>query len=291
MKNVLITGKNSYIGTSLKNWLAIEPGKYKVDTISVRGNSWKNKDFSKYDTIVHVAGIAHQDTKASHEELYFKVNKDLTIEVATKAKKDGVKQFIFLSSMIVYGVSGKIGQEKMITMDTIPNPANFYGRSKLEAEEGIKLLQDAHFNVAVIRPPMIYGKGSKGNYPLLAKFAKVSPVFPNIKNKRSMLYIENLTQFIKLIITNNDFGIFCPQNEEYVSTSQMVKTIRQVYKKKMYLTPIFNFMLVRANSKVNVINKIFGDSCYDRKMSKYKQSYNIYSFEESIIKTEDSTIR
>lgn len=291
MKNVLITGKNSYIGTSLKNWLEMEPEKYTVDKISVRGNSWEKKDFSQYDTVVHVAGIAHQDTKADQEELYFKVNRDLTIEVATKAKNEGVNQFIFLSSMIVYGVSGKIGEEKMITMDTIPNPANFYGRSKLEAEEGITLLQDDQFNVAIIRPPMIYGKGSKGNYPLLAKFAKISPVFPNIENKRSVLYIENLTEFIRLVIENNDSGVFFPQNKEYVSTSQLVKYIRQVYKKKMYLTPLFNFVLTGASSKVNVVNKIFGDSCYDITMSKYKQNYNLYSFEESIVKTEDSTIR
>lgn len=291
MKNVLITGKNSYIGTTLKNWLEMEPEKYTVDKISVRGNSWEKKDFSQYDTVVHVAGIAHQDTKADQEELYFKVNRDLTIEVATKAKNEGVNQFVFLSSMIVYGVSGKIGEEKMITMDTIPNPANFYGRSKLEAEEGITLLQDDQFNVAIIRPPMIYGKGSKGNYPLLAKFAKISPVFPNIENKRSMLYIENLTEFIRLVIENNDSGVFFPQNKEYVSTSQLVKCIRQVYKKKMYLTPLFNFVLTGASSKVNVVNKIFGDSCYDITMSKYKQNYNLYSFEESIVKTEDSTIR
>lgn len=287
MKNVLITGKNSYIGTSLKNWLEMEPEKYIVDTISVRGNAWEKMDFSQYDTIVHVAGIAHQDTKADQEELYFKVNRDLTIEVATKAKNEGVKQFVYMSSMIVYGASSKVGEEKVITKDTVPNPVNFYGKSKLEAEEGIIPLQSSEFNIAILRPPMIYGKGSKGNYPILAKFAKSSPIFPDIENKRSMLFIDNLTELIRLLIKNNDKGIYFPQNEKYVETSNMVKQISKLNKKKIHLTKVANPVIIKLLSKkVNIVNKVFGNLYYDLSMSAYKENYCKRNLEESLYLTE-----
>ena len=197
MKRILITGANSYIGTSFEKWVAQWPEEYHVDNVETRIGEWKEIYFSPYDTIFHVAGIAHQDAKADQEDLYYKVNRDLTVEVAQKAKAEGVKQFIFMSSMIVYGASSKIGETKIITRDTVPEPINFYGNSKLQAEQGILPLQSEGFDVVVIRPPMIYGKGSKGNYPLLAKFSKFMPIFPNVDNQRSMLHIDNLTEFIQ----------------------------------------------------------------------------------------------
>lgn len=193
IKKILITGENSYIGNKLTQWLANEPEKYEIVKKSVRDDKWKYIDLSEFDVVVHVAGIAHQDTKADQEELYYKINTDLTIDIAKKAKAEGVKQFIFMSSMIVYGGSSKIGETKEITKQTIPKPINFYGNSKLLAEKGILPLQSNIFDIVIIRPPMIYGKESKGNYPLLAKFAKISPIFPDIENQRSMLYIDNLT--------------------------------------------------------------------------------------------------
>src|SRR5699024_9295461 len=174
------------------------------------------------------------------EDLYYRVNRDLTIELAEKAKKENVAQFIFLSSIIVYGEN--IDNDGVINKDTIPKPSNFYGNSKLQAEEGITPLQDDTFNVAIIRPPMIYGKGSKGNYPKLAKLARISPIFPNIENKRSMLHIDNLSEFLKLMIDNEESGLFFPQNKEYVQTSHLVKTIAEVYGKKIWLVKLFNFI-------------------------------------------------
>lgn len=283
MKRILITGANSYIGTSFERWVAQWPEDYQVDTVGTRNGEWKDLDFSPYHTILHVAGIAHQDAKADQEELYYKVNRDLTIEVAQKAKNEGVKQFIFMSSMIVYGASSKIGETKVITRDTVPEPINFYGNSKLQAEKGILPLQAEGFNVVVIRPPMIYGKDSKGNYPLLAKFAKITPVFPNIENKRSMLYIDNLTEFIRLMIEHSENGIFFPQNREYVKTAEMVKVIAEINGRRIWLVKIFNPVLVRLGKKVNVVNKVFGSLFYHKSMSGYeKDNYQIRNFNESI---------
>lgn len=287
MKNILITGANSYIGTSFEKWLSQWPDKYKVDTLDMKDGAWRDKDFSKYDVVFHVAGIAHVSTDPKLENLYYKVNRDLTIEAAKKAKIEGVKQFIFMSSIIVYGDSGKIGERKVVDKNTIPQPTNFYGRSKLQAEEGILPLQDENFNVVIIRPPMIYGKGSKGNYPKLAKLARILPVFPDIDNQRSMLHIDNLCEFIRLIIDNEEKGLFFPQNKEYVSTSELVKMIAEVYGKKVYLTKIFNPFIKIMGSNVGIINKVFGNLVYEKSMSDYdKGNYRIRTFRVSIELTE-----
>lgn len=284
MKHILITGVNSYVGNSLADWLNKEPDKYKIEKISLRNDKWKQHDFSGYDVIVHVAGIAHVSTDPKMEELYYKVNRDLTIEVAKKAKVEGVKQFIFLSSIIVYGEMKE--NNGIITKDTIPNPNNFYGKSKLEAEKGIEPLQSEHFKIAIIRPPMIYGKGSKGNYPKLAKLARITPIFPDYDNKRSMIHIDNLTEFIRLIIDNEESGLFFPQNSEYVKTSEMVKLIAEVHGRKLKLVELFNPIIKRIKNKINILNKIFGNLSYDKKISKYKEDYNLRNFKESIYLTE-----
>ncbi|MCF1627490.1 NAD-dependent epimerase/dehydratase family protein [Tetragenococcus koreensis] len=282
MKRILITGKNSYIGNSFEQWIADDDNFY-VEKISVRDDNWKNLNFSTFDVVFHVAGIAHVSSDPKMEERYYKVNRDLTIEVANKAEKDGVKQFIFMSSIIVYGDSDK--SDGTISISTIPKPSNFYGNSKLQAEEGIANLQADNFNVAIIRPPMIYGKGSKGNYPKLAKLAKITPVFPNFSNKRSMLHIDNLCEFIKLIIVNNEKGLFFPQNKEYVCTSEMVTLIARCSSSSIRLTKIFN-PAIKSLLKFELVNKVFGNLVYEQKMSIYKDNYQIRNLEESIKLTE-----
>lgn len=283
-KRILITGKNSYIGNSFEKWVENYPEQYDVDKISLRDDSWKSYDFSGYDVILHVAGIAHVSTDPKMEELYYRVNRDLTIEVAKKAKSQGVKQFIFMSSIIVYGDGSK--NRKVIDKNTIPTPSNFYGKSKLEAEAGIKPLESENFKIAIIRPPMIYGKGSKGNYPKLAKAAQILPIFPDIKNERSMLHIDNLSEFIRLMIDNEESGLFFPQNKEYVQTSEMVRLIANVHGKNIRLVKIFNPILKMMSGKVNIVDKVFGNLVYDKNISNYKNEYRIRTFKESIIVTE-----
>ncbi|MEG6612841.1 NAD-dependent epimerase/dehydratase family protein [Pseudoclostridium thermosuccinogenes] len=286
MKKILITGANSYIGTSFEKWVAQWPDKYSVDTVDMIDGTWKEKDFSGYDVIFHVAGIAHVSADPKMEDLYYKVNRDLAIETAKKAKYDGVKQFIFMSSIIVYGDSSYINKKRVITKDTIPNPTNFYGNSKLQAEEGIKPLENDEFKVVILRPPMIYGKGSKGNYPKLAKMARKLPVFPDIDNERSMLHIDNLCEFIRLMIDNEERGLFFPQNKEYVKTSEMVRLIAEAYGKKIKLTRVFNPLLKILGNFTGVINKAFGNLVYEQSLSEYAESYRIRDLRESIAITE-----
>jgi len=218
------------------------------------------------------------------EDLYYKVNRDLTIEVARKSKSEGVKQFILLSSIIVYGEN--VDNNGVIDEHTIPQPSNFYGNSKLQAEKGIEPLRTSDFKIAIIRPPMIYGKDSKGNYPRLAKLAQKSPIFPNYPNKRSMLHIDNLSEFLRLMINNEENGLFFPQNKEYVKTSEMVRTIADVHGKKIWLTKLFNPLLSLMRNRVGTVNKVFGDLVYDHTLSTYKENYLVRNLEESIVATE-----
>jgi UDP-glucose 4-epimerase len=284
MKKILITGANSYIGTSFEKWVAQWPDKYSVDTVDMKDGSWKEKDFSQYNVVFHVAGIAHVSSDPKMEDLYYKVNRDLTIEAAKKAKAEGVKQFIFMSSIIVYGDSSST--KRVISRETVPTPSNFYGNSKLQAEEGITPLESDDFKVTILRPPMIYGKGSKGNYPRLAKLATKLPVFPDIENERSMLHIDNLCEFIRLMVDNEESGLFFPQNKEYVKTSEMVRLIAEAHGKKVRLVKWMNW-LIRLTFGIGVVNKAFGNLVYEQSLSDYdKANYRIRDLRESILKTE-----
>lgn len=288
-KKVLITGQGSYIGTAVECWLLKDKDHYQVDTLDMQDETWRDTDFSQYDVVYHVAGIAHADVGNVTEEqkqLYYKVNTDLTIEVAERARQAKVKQFIFMSSMIVY--SGC--KENFITSETEPCPLNFYGDSKWRADQKIQEMDAENFKVVVLRPPMIYGKGSKGNYPQLAKLASKLPVFPIVKNQRSMLHIDNLCQFVKLMIDNEEHGVFFPQNGEYSNTSDMVQMIAEVKGHRIIMIPfvgIFIKLLEKVPGKIGGLTiKAFGNSSYDMSMSEYKENYRVNSLRKSIVLTE-----
>lgn len=289
MKKILITGADSYIGTSFEKYVAQWSDKYQVDTLDMIGDGWLKHDFYGYDSVYHVAGIAHSDSgKISKEKakLYYEVNTKLTIQTAMKAKKSGVKQFIFMSSAIVYGDSAPIGRMKMITRNTPVSPANCYGDSKVKAENGLRKLEDENFKVVILRPPMIYGKGNKGNYPLMSKLAQKLPIFPYVKNCRSMLYIENLMEFVRLMIENEETGTFWPQNKEFSNTSELVKMIAAQHGKRIFLVKGCTLPLKMIALFTGIVDKAFGNLAYDKSMSVYKQDYQINSLKESIKKTE-----
>lgn len=234
-KKVLITGVGSYIGEAFRGYATEKYPTLSIDAIDMIDGSWREKDFSSYDIVYHVAGIAHADVGNVDEATkakYYAVNTDLAVEVCEKAKAEGVSEFIFMSSMIVYGDSAPYGKKKIVDANTVPVVANFYGDSKLQADVAVRDLADDRFKVLVIRPPMIYGKGSKGNYPTLAKLAKQLPIFPEVENERSMLYIDNLCEFLCQIMliqeVKQNATVLIPQNAEWTKTSEMVKEIAQV---------------------------------------------------------------
>ena len=292
MKKILITGANSYIGTSFEKYINKNyQDDYVIDTVDMIDGTWREKSFSEYDCIFHVAGIAHSDNgKISPEkaELYYKVNTHLTIETATKAKADGAGQFIFMSSAIVYGDSAPIGKSKLITRDTPVSPANSYGDSKVKAEEGLLPLADDTFKMVILRPPMIYGPGSRGNYPTLSKLARKLPIFPKVKNQRSMLFVDNLSEFIRLMIENEENGIFWPQNNEYSNTTELVQMISQAHGKNIILIPGTSWALKMLSCLTGLVNKAFGSLSYDMSLSNYHATYAHITLSDSIKLTENS---
>ena len=288
MTKVLITGANSYIGESFRSY-ALEnyKGDFDIDTIDMKSDEWRENDFSGYDCVFHVAGIAHADVGNVSEEVkaqYYRVNTELAIETARKARDEGVGQFVFMSSMIVYGA------QEHITRETEPQPANFYGDSKWQADKGVRTLETEDFKVTVLRPPMIYGPGSKGNYPVLAGLAKKLPVFPKVQNKRSVLDIDNLCEFLCMVMKERRAGVFFPQNKEPVNTSDMVAQIAKANGHRIWVTPLLTpFVAVgrKLPGKIGgLFRKAFGDSWYEPEMGGCGVEYCKYDLEESIKRTE-----
>lgn len=275
MKKVLITGAKSYIGESVKECLLQEPDKYTVDVKDTFNWEPAFSDFNSYDVVFNVAGIAHIKETDKNRNLYFDINRDLVIKIAKTAKFAGVKQFILLSTMSVYGLT--VGH---INKNTPVNPVNAYGKSKAEADAEIEKLADENFKVACLRPPMVYGKGCKGNYQRLRSFALKTLVFPEYQNQRSMIYIGNLCEFVKEAIEQEEAGLFFPQNAEYMNTSEMVRQIAEIHGKKIWLTRAFNWGMKIA--PVGVVNKVFGNLIYEK-----VDLVSKYGIKESIRVTEE----
>lgn len=289
MKRILITGINSYLGGRFRQYMEQFP-EYATVSISMRDGSWRGENFTGFDVVYHVAGLAHSDNgRISPEKAqkYYEINTDLTKELAKKAKREGVKQFIFMSSAIVYGDSAPIGRRRRIDRSTVCTPANCYGDSKLQAELGLRRLENENFRVVILRPPMIYGPGCKGNYPVLSLFAQRLPVFPYVDNERSMLFVDNLMAFVKLMIDNEESGTFFPQNAEYSNTSELVRMIAEAHGKKLILVRGFTWALKFLGFFTALVDKAFGSLSYDMPMSEYPGGeYRLYSLEESIRITE-----
>lgn len=294
-KRVLITGAGSYIGDSFAAYAKeYYPVNFTIDTVDMLDPGWREKNFSSYDAVFHVAGIAHADVGKVDEETrrkYYAVNTDLAIRTAEKAREEGVKQFILMSSMIIYGESASYGKEKTIDEHTSPAPANFYGDSKWQADRKVRMLAADDFRVAVLRPPMIYGRGSRGNYPILAKLARKLPVFPDVENRRSMLYIDNLCEFLCKLMLLGEGGIYFPQNGEYTRTSEMVRQIAEAAGKRIWVTKLLMPAVVIGShvpGKVSgLVDKAFGNAAYSQNISVYEGlEYQKVSLSESIRRTE-----
>lgn len=285
MKHILITGANSFVGVNVGFWLDKsfdgEAKLFKVDTADTLNDAWKTVNFTKYDAVFHVAGIAHVNPKPKMAPLYYKINRDLAIDVAKKAKEHGVKQFIFMSSRIVYHASKSL-KEDITTFSTVPNPNDFYGDSKLQAENGLRELECESFKVAIIRPPMIYGPGNKGNLPRLGWLATIAPFFPDWHNKRSMLHVDNLAEFIRQIILREMSGTFFPQNAEYADTVEIVRHFAKEHGHKIWISRLFNPLVWLGSLFIPAIPKMFADSYYVQEMSQYPFDYQVVSFEESL---------
>ena len=294
MKKILITGAGSYVGESVRRYILAKDSSYRIDAVDTMGDNWKKADYTKYDVVFHVAGIAHVNADPKMEPLYYKVNCNLTIEVAKHAKAAGVRQFIFMSSQ------SQSLKAEVLTAETKPAPNGFYGNSKLQAENGLwNLVKNQKENstrsqggnqmkICILRPCMIYGPNAKGNFSRLAKLACKTPVFPEWHNKRSMLYIDNLAEFVKQAIERELEGTFYPQNRELADTVEIVRYFAKEAGHKIWITKLLNPFVWMGSLVLQPINKMFATYYYNPKMSKMEFDYQLVSFEESLKQVADS---
>ncbi len=281
-----MTGTGSFIGAAFRAHVLQFPDEYQVDAISLRGDAWRTTDFSNYDAVLHVAGLAHVKYNSAMREAYMSVNRDLAFAAAKKAKADGCRHFLFLSSMIVYGAPARAGHSRIVGPDTPPAPENAYGESKLLAEHDILTLADDRFRVAILRLPTVYGKGCRGNYATLSEWAGKLPFFPDMPGARSVLYVENLAEFIRLLIDDRTAGYFYPQDAEQVCATDLMREIARVRGEKIRFTRLFNPFL-RFLGTSTLIRKAFGGIAYEQAMSAYPRDYRVVGFSESIRRTEE----
>lgn len=283
MKKVMMIGVGGYIGGKFMDYINRNYPDWRVDAVDSMNNRWADVDFHDYDAVYNVSGLAHANARQGTEEQYYAVNGQLPINVATKAKSEGVPMFVQMSSMIVYGDMSPLGEEKNIFADTVPSQPTIYGKSKMMAEDGLLKLEDAIFKVAIMRPPLIYSENARDNFPRLVNFAKNMPIFPNLKNRQSMVYVDNLCELIHLIIENNQGGTYYPQQEVYIETSKIVHDIAKAVGNHMWQTKLFNPFLRLFSKKLSFIQKAFGNITYDMSISNhFDGKYRVVSYEESI---------
>lgn len=286
MRRVLITGAGSYVGGRVRERLEHEPGRFEVAELDVRDPSWRRFDLSGWDCVYHVAGIAHVSADPAMEPLYMSVNRDLAIEVGRRAKAAGVGQLIFMSSAIVYGDAVPPGEASPITGETPVNPSNYYGLSKVEAEIGLMELADASFRVAVLRCPMIYGPGCKGNFPRLARLARAVPAFPETGNRRSFLYVGNLAELVADIVASGRGGLFLPQDGEPVSTFDLVREAARAQGRDVSIARLASpaaRLATRLPGAVGDLSaKVLGSLYYDPAASECGIDYRVFPFVEAV---------
>ncbi len=282
-RQILITGEHGYIAGRLADYLKAAQPDWSVQQISVRDDGWKELAFGGVDAIVHTAGIVHRKEGTVSKEEYQRVNVRLTAQLAAKAAKEGTGQFVFLSTMSVYGMEqGRIGA------GTRPAPVTLYGRSKLAAEHRLKRLEEkSRMTVAVIRPPMVYGPGCPGNYARLSALARKLPAFPKTENKRSMIFIDTLCECIRQILLRNLSGTFLPQDPEYSNPSRMVREIAACHGRRCVLVPGMNGLLGLLAGQIGLFARLFGTLIYDQKSSVIPGvPYQIVSVRDAVERTE-----
>lgn len=281
--NILITGEHSYIGTSFMKYIQgnseISSKRYNwiTDTLSLKNDDWRTKDLSIYDVVLHTAAIVHRPDISENDTIYFDVNTKLTKEFAEYCTAFNIKHFIFLSTMNVYGRSSGA-----INPTDIPTPNSSYGKSKYLAElELSKIFNNTSTILSIIRPPMVYGYDCPGNYMRLSKLVDKVPIFPKTNNIRSMIYIDNLLEFMCQLIERELAGTYCPQNREYVNTSKLVKHIAVAKGHNIVILPGFAPVLNILSNHISTINKIAG-SLYYLQDPAITFDYSIVDFSESI---------
>lgn len=276
MKKLLITGSNGFVGSYFINKYK---NKYNIKAFSFLKDDFKSLDCSDVDVVFHLSALVHQMGGASASE-YERVNVTQTLELAKKAKDSGVKHFVFMSTVAVYGIETGVMSE-----ESDCNPLTEYGKSKLKGEFELQKLEDENFKVSIIRPPIVYGKNAPGNMRSLVNLVNKVSILPfgNIQNKRSMVYIGNLCHLVDVVIEQQKAGVFLASDDEPLSTSKLIELIAKNLNKKIYLIKIPFFESLLKILKPSFHKRLYGSLKVDNSITKQKLNLsNPYSVEEGI---------
>ena len=273
MKRILLTGSNGFVGNY---FLKKYSSSYEIITFSFLNDNFANLDLTNIDVVIHCSALVHQMKGASWEQ-YEKINIDQTIQLADKAKKSGVKHFIFLSTIKVYGEeSNKCYYENSRT-----NPNDYYSLSKLKAEDSIRNIESTNFKISILRCPLIYGLGVKANFANLINLIKKVPILPlkNIKNKRSLVFVGNVCFMLHRIIFLEKRGIFLSVDDNALSTTELIQILAKYLDKKILLIDIIFFDKFLKIFKPSYYQRLFGSLIInnDYTMKKLKLEKNKYS--------------
>lgn len=275
---IVLTGASGFVGSHiLEEW-----EDWEILPISLRNRSINSEELSGVEAVVHCAALAHQTTKIEDRE-YFRVNKDLTIDLARKAKENGVKHFVFISTTKVYGE----GQADVVIDENTPcTPEDPYGESKYEAENMLKEMVDDNFKVCIIRPPLMYGKRVKGNLDKIMKLcdSNLPLPFDNIENDRAMVYVRNLTAFVKHCLSNSIEGVFLINSTTTISTTLLVNEIKKNLRRRPILVSMPNFLRkLLSEIKPNLYKRLFGSFKINAENSLQIAGFMLpYTFEQGI---------
>ena len=288
---LLITGSSGFVGNYFINKYK---EKYDIRIFSFLKDDINTLDCNTIDIVFHLSALVHQMGGASANE-YEKINVIQTIELAKKAKESGVKHFVFMSTVKVYGEE----TNSKYTENTVCNPEDDYGKSKLKAEQELQKLEDENFKISIIRTPIVYGYRVKANIKNLINLVNKVPVLPfgKIKNKRSMVYIGNLCHLVDEIIIQKKSGIFLACDDEPLSTSKLIELIAKnldlvkrsgcgtitLREKKMYLIKIPFFETLLKILKPSFHKRLYGSLEVDNNITKEKLNLiNPYSVENGV---------
>ena len=261
MKHILLTGSSGFVG---KRFVEYNQQNYTIHSVSLRTTKVAEIDWKNYDAIVHLAGKAHQMEKID-DQIYFDVNYDLTKQLADRAKKEKVPHFVFVSTIKVWGDDYKNAH---LEIKTPCKPDDAYGKSKLQAENYLQEIQSPDFKIAIVRPPLVYGPGVKGNMIRFMKLAN-NPMplpFGGIENKRTMVFLDNLVELINTIVDQQAAGVFLAGDKTPLSTSSLIESIQLNLKEKTGLFKLPGFVVSMMNVvKPELVKRLFYSLTIDTK--------------------------
>lgn len=273
---VLLSGAGGFIGSA---FCADYHDQFTLATFSFQ-KDLEQLSLDNIDTVLHLSALVHQMNGADKKN-YHDINVTKTVALAKKAKTSGVRHFVFMSTVKVYGEESETPYREQSPC----HPKDPYGESKLEAEKALLALADKTFKIAIIRTPVVYGEGVKANILRLIELTDRHRALPfgGIHNRRSMVYVGNLTHLISEVIRQEKQGVFLAGDDAPLSTSELITQIAAALGKRCILFPLTPLKTMLKHLKPQLFQRLYGDLYVDNTQTKAAlELTNPYSTEEGI---------